>query len=89
MTEQDPVLQQIHGFSDSSEKAYAAMVYVRSMYSNGLVSVRMIASKTRVTPVKTQTIPRLELLGATILSRLMYTILQNFRVKPDVYCWTL
>ena len=46
MTEQDPVSQQIHGFSDSSEKAYAPMVCVRSTYSNGLVSVCMIASKT-------------------------------------------
>ena len=88
MTEQVLLSQQVHGFSDASEKAYAAVVYLRSMYRNGMVSVRLLASKTRVAPVKTQTIPRLELLGATILARLVYTVLQNFCVKPDVYCWT-
>ena len=59
---------QLHGFSDASERAYAAVVYIRSTYSDGQVEVRLVASKSRVAPIKRQTIPRLELLGALILA---------------------
>ena len=38
--------------------------------------------------IKGQTIPRLELLGATILSHLVNTILRSLPMKPQVYCWT-
>jgi len=48
----------------------------------------VIASKTRVASIKGQTIPRLELLGATILSRLVNTILKSLPVTLQVYCWT-
>ena len=58
------VMNQIHGFSDASERAYAAVVYLRSVYRSGNISVSLVASKTRVAPLKKQTIPRLELLGA-------------------------
>ena len=88
MTEQDPLSQQIHGFSDASEKAYAAVIYLRSMYGNGRGIVCIITSKYQVAIVKTQTIPRLELLGATILSYLMHTVLQNLFTKLDVYYCT-
>lgn len=83
-----PVTVELHGFSDASEKAYAAVVYLRSIYSDGTVSTCIMASKTRVAPIKGQTIPRLELLGATILSRLVNTILQSLSIRPQVYCWT-
>ena len=66
-----PVDIQLHGFSDASERAYAAVVYIRSTYSDGQAEVRLVASKSRVTPIKRQTIPRLELLGALILARLV------------------
>ena len=55
------------GFCDASTKAYVAVVY--------LVSERMLmASKTRVAPLKPQTVPRLELLGALLLARLMTSV---------------
>ena len=66
-----PVTSQIHGFSDASERAYAAVVYIRNTYSDGRIEVKLVASKSRVAPIKAQTIPRLELLGALILARLV------------------
>ena len=48
----------------------------------------VMASKTRVAPIKGQ---RLELLGATynsLLSRLVNTILKSLPVRPQVHCWT-
>ena len=62
---------ELHGFSDASSKAYAAVVYLRSVHQNGKIEVSLVASKTRVAPIKRQSIPRLELLGATILACLV------------------
>lgn len=61
---------QLHGFSDASERAYAMVVYVRSNYNDGQFEVGLVPSKTRVAPIKRQTIPRLKLLGALILAHL-------------------
>ena len=70
------------------ERAYTAAVYLKSVYSDGEVLIRLVASKTRVAPLKRQTIPRLELLGATILARLVNNILSNFKFRVEVYYWT-
>ena len=65
----------LHGFSDASEKAYAAVVYLRTVYDDGkTINTNIIASKNRVAPLKKQTIPRLKLLGATILARLLHSV---------------
>ena len=53
-----------------SEVAYAGVVYLRIVTSKGAYT-RLIMSKTRVAPLAKQTIPRLELLAALILSRLV------------------
>ena len=55
---------QLHWFSDASEQAFVGVVYMRTVYENGLVSMRLVAAKSIVSPMKQQTIPRLELLGA-------------------------
>ena len=49
-----PVETQLHAFSDASSQVYAAVLYMRSVYSNGQVEVRLIASKSRVAPLKKQ-----------------------------------
>ena len=60
----------LHTFSDASERAYTAAVYSRHEYQDGSITTRLIASKTRLAPLKTLSIPRLELLGALIGLRL-------------------
>ena len=71
-----PVSVELHGFSDASIHAYSAVVYLKSVYGNGKIQVQLVASKTRVSPMKKQTIPRLELLGALILARLCDKIIK-------------
>ena len=53
------VSTQLHGFSDASEIAYSAVVYIRVEDSNGFIYTSLVMSKTRVAPIKRVTIPRL------------------------------
>ena len=79
-----PVNIQVHSFSDASKKAFAAVVYLRSIYSDGHIEIRLVASKTRVAPIKSQTIPRLELLGAVISARLFNSISNSLLIDDDI-----
>ena len=78
-----PTNIQLHGFSDASQQAFAAVVYLRSTYEDGRVAVKFVASKTKVAPTKKQSIPRLELLGALILARLVATIKESLSLPLD------
>ena len=51
------------GYCDASAIAYAAVIYLVETTSSGKHSSFVVA-KTRVSPLKSQTIPRLELLSA-------------------------
>lgn len=53
---------EIHGFSDASQIAYAAVLYFRVEYLSGSIITHICAAKSKVAPIKTVTIPRLELL---------------------------
>ena len=63
----------LHGFGDASKKVYCAMVYLVYCTKDGKARVRLVASKTRVAPLKELSIPRFELMSARILAQLMYT----------------
>ena len=82
-----PAEVQLHGFSDASEQAYAAAIYLRAIYHDGSVTTRLIAAKTRVAPMKKQSIPRLELLGALILSRLVNTVVKSLSRNIVTVYW--
>ena len=78
------------GFTDALENAYSSCIYIRSKTEHGVTS-SLVVSKTRVAPLKTQSIPRLELLGALILSRLMKRTSEELQkvIKLDrVICCT-
>ena len=78
------------GFCDASAKAYAAVVYLR-LEDETCVDVKFLAAKTRVTPVLGVTIPRLELLSALLLSKLLTSIQAALRLElslDDPMCFT-
>lgn len=65
---------QLHGFADASQFAYAAVVYLRVLSNSARVCVSLIAAKIKVAPLKTLSIPRLDLLASHLLARLVETI---------------
>ena len=69
--EKTPSSCQLVGFCDASTAAYAAVVYLLLDTVTGDRSTQFVTSKTRVSPIQKQTIPRLELLSALLLARLM------------------
>ena len=66
----DVLTYSLRVFCDASQQAYAAVVYLVAETASSK-SVCLLCSKTRVAPLKTTTIPRLELLSALLLSRLL------------------
>lgn len=65
-------LVDMHCFCDASKDAYATAIYLRSRNNYGQFCTHLLCSKTKVAPLKTITIPKLELcaslLGAQLLN---------------------
>lgn len=80
---------QLHGFSDASSRAYAAVVYARVPDPNGEIHISLMAARTRVAPLKIVSIPRLELCGALLLSQLLSHVSRAMKIpKSKVFAWT-
>ena len=57
---------QLHHFSDASEDGYGAASYLRLENTSGNFHCVLLLGKSRVAPLKTITIPRMELTAATV-----------------------
>lgn len=80
---------QLHGFCDASEKAYAAVVYVRYRNDNNEYKMSLIMSKSRVAPIKKLSIPKLELMGALLLAKLIKKSIGALNVEIEkIFLWT-
>ena len=80
---------QLHGFCDASENAYAGVVYLRGEDSEGRIHISIVTAKTRVSPIKRLTIPRLELCGAYLLTQLLHHVKEVYRMPlSNVFAWT-
>lgn len=73
----------IQGFADSSQMAYGAAIYVQSIPTDGLPSARLLCSKSRVAPLKTLSIPRLELCACLLLAQLMHKVLPSLKIPIE------
>ena len=70
---------QLHGFADASEKGYGACIYLRSTDEHGKHHVVLVGSKSRVAPIQTVTLPRLELCAAGLLSQFFAAVVQSLQ----------
>ncbi|GFT73738.1 integrase catalytic domain-containing protein [Nephila pilipes] len=79
----------IHTFVDASKTAYAACIFLRSESSRGSVTVQLLQARSRIAPMKTITIPRLELMAAVIGARLFNSMKQALKLPyMKTYFWT-
>ncbi|XP_073841412.1 uncharacterized protein [Musca autumnalis] len=83
-----PESRQLHIFTDASEKAYGAAAYMRSTFKDGTIMTRLLCSKSRVAPLKRQTIPRLELCAAVLGAQLASKIKIDLQLTCPTWFWT-
>lgn len=72
----DPARIELHGFCDASESAYGACVYLRSINQQGISTVCLLCAKSKIVPLRTICVSRLELCGALLLGRLVYRVME-------------
>ncbi|UYV74002.1 hypothetical protein LAZ67_11001790 [Cordylochernes scorpioides] len=80
---------ELHGFCDSSEKAYAAVICVKFCKHDGSIDISLIASKTKVAPIKALSLPRLELCSALLLANLFVAVKESLSLHFDqIFLWS-
>ena len=82
-TEGEVIASELNGFCDASAKAYGAVVFLR-IVTTCASYVRFESSKTRVAPLSEQTTPRLELLSAVFLFRMIHSIKEALRSEMKI-----
>ncbi|XP_046145616.1 uncharacterized protein LOC123988902 [Osmia bicornis bicornis] len=80
---------EIHGFSDASQLAMAAVIYITVSSPSNDSMTSLVCSKTKVAPLKRLTIPRLELSAALLLAKLTKYVQSTLKVKiKATHLWT-
>lgn len=83
------VRRKLFGFCDASVNAYSAVVYLRTVNFEDQCDSYIVCAKTRVAPLKSLTIHRLELMAAQLLSKLITQISSYLRIHPEnVFCFS-
>ena len=79
----------LHGFCDAWTVAYGVVVYAHSVCAHGL-KVSLWAAKSCIVASKEQTVPRLELLAAILLSKLIVSTksaVERVLKVTNICCW--
>ena len=83
------ISQELHGFADASIKAYGAVVYLRTTYQSHSPTVALVTAKTKVAKKNPPTIPKLELCGALLLTKLLNNVSAVLNIPLEhITAWT-
>ncbi|GFT13879.1 DUF1758 domain-containing protein [Trichonephila clavipes] len=84
-----PVRVAAHGkHADASKSAYGTILYLRFVTCNNEIETSFICSKSRVAPLKSLTLPRLELTAALLPARLAKQVSSCLKFDANIYYWT-
>jgi len=84
-----PVTTELHHFSDASELGYGAVSYLRFTDKTGNIHCSIVVGKSRLAPLKTISIPRLELSAAVVAVRLNTMVREQLTLPIDkTFYWT-
>ncbi|GFS72372.1 integrase catalytic domain-containing protein [Trichonephila clavipes] len=76
-------------FCDASPRAFGAVAYFRYVTANDDIYTRFITAKSRVSPLKKLTLPRLELLRAVLASKILRYLTSNFKFpESKFFLWS-
>ncbi len=76
-------------FAMQVKRAYCAVGYLQGKSETAEIISTLVASKSRVVPLKKMTLPRLELMGALIGARLAHNMLKALKIREShLYMWT-
>ncbi|XP_055928204.1 uncharacterized protein LOC129959409 [Argiope bruennichi] len=79
---------EIQGFVDASEAAYGAVMYCKCI-RDAHVSIKLIASKSRVSPLKRIIIPKLELCASVLSTKLVKRVIHALKLPIfHKYLWS-
>ena len=79
----------LHHFSDASEYGYGQVSYFRFVNTTGSIHCSLVMSKSRVAPLKYVSIPSLELVAATLSTKVACLIKEETTYTVDAeYFWT-
>lgn len=85
----NPIRIELHGFCDASQNAYGSCIFMKSTNKYGDVDTHLYCAKSKVAPLKTVSIPRLELCGALLLSKLLKRVVESSNLKfSRIVLWT-
>lgn len=79
-----PIVKELHHFSDASTKGHGQCSYLRLRDDSGKIHCSFVAGKSRVTPLKPVTIPRLELQAAVTSVKVGLQVRRELRLT-DVH----
>ena len=84
----DVIKCEMHSFSDASLEGYGQCAYLRLQDSDGKVHCSLVLAKSRVAPLKTITVPRLELSAAVLSAEVSTTLKNELSCDIDQFFWT-
>ncbi|XP_065664600.1 uncharacterized protein LOC136086241 [Hydra vulgaris] len=76
---------ELYGFCDASLKAYGCCIYLRSS-AEGVANSCLVTSKSRVSPLLKNTIPKLELRAMLLLANLFIVVYKELSCVLNISC---
>ena len=71
----------LHYFSGACEKGYGQVTYLCAVDESGKVNCSLVMGKARIAPLKYITIPRMELVAATLSVKISVMLRKEFQIS--------